>query len=109
MNILFEEKRRSIETAMVRDDVMNDESYRDRAVADMAAALRAQAEMLARQLASPRPDLLAVLPLEPAARASSTVAPPLVGEALTGIAGTSRIDDPQFERAVLKMADREGW
>ncbi len=44
LNHLFEEKRRSIETARWGNDGMSDESYLERAMADMAATLRAQAK-----------------------------------------------------------------
>ena len=109
MNLLFEEKRRSIETAMSRDDGMSEQSYLDRAMADMAATLRAQAEMLSRQMAPAGSTVVAALPQRQSIDPTVPAAPPQAQAAAIGAPAASRIDDPEFERAILKMADREGW
>ncbi len=109
MNLLFEEKRQSIETAVSRNDGMSDQSYLHRAVADMAATLRAQAEMLASQMVSNGPTIVAALPQEQAVHPTPTGAPPQAPAAAIGARSESKIDDPEFERAILEMADREGW
>lgn len=109
MNLLFEEKRRSIEAAMSGDDGMNNQRYLGRAVADMAATLRAQAEMMARQMTPTGPAVVAALPQEQIAPPTLTPASLRAPAAVIGAPAASRIDDPEFERAVLEMADREGW
>ncbi|WP_323768544.1 site-specific integrase [Antarctobacter sp.] len=109
MNLLFEEKRRSIETAMSRDDGMSDQSYLDRAMADMAATLRAQAEMMARQMASATPATVLAAPQEQVVAPDQKATPARAPAAKTAAPAKSRIDDPEFERAILEMADREGW
>ncbi|KUF11348.1 hypothetical protein AVJ23_06140 [Pseudoponticoccus marisrubri] len=109
MNLLFEEKRRSIEAVMSRGDRMSDQSYIDRAMADMAATLRAQAEMMARQMASPTSAPTVAQPQNPVAAPDMVATPAPAPVAKTGIRAKSRIDDPEFENALLEMADREGW
>ena len=64
MNLLFEEKRRSIEATMSGDDGMGDQQYLHCAKADMAATLPAQVEMLACQIGSTGPTVVAALPQE---------------------------------------------
>jgi hypothetical protein len=109
MNLVFEEKRRRVEAVMSRDDGMTDQSYLERAMADMAATLRAQAEMMARQMASEAPATGIAPPQQqvtgPAPSAKAPQAPTDAPRALA----SSRIDDPEFEQAILEMADREGW
>ena len=109
MNLLFEEKRRSIEAVMSRGYGMSDQCYLDRAMADMAATLRAQAEMMARQMASPTPAPMAAQPQNPVAAQDPGATPAPAPAAKTGPRAKSRIDDPEFERAILEMAEREGW
>lgn len=127
MTLLFEEQKRGIETALSGVERMSDERYIDRAMADMAATLRAQAEMMARQMvsvappASVAPIALAAPPapvakIAPEASARELDLPPTLPHApqrastATPVAQTpSILDDPEFERALLDMADRGGW
>ncbi len=76
LNLLFEEQRRRIEAAMAGEDGMSDQHFVERAMADMAAALRAQAEMLARQMSPTGPAVVAALPQEPSPPPISDAPPP---------------------------------
>jgi hypothetical protein len=83
MNLLFEEKRRSIEAFMSRGDGMSDESYLERAMADMAATLRAQAEMMARQIESPTPAPMVAQPQNPVSAQDPVATPARARDAQT--------------------------
>ncbi|SFB14790.1 Site-specific recombinase XerD [Poseidonocella pacifica] len=109
LNLLFEETRRRIETAMSSDDRPNDPRYLDRAMADMAATLRAQAEMMARQMAMPAPPVGAAVPPTSSPGPVRNGAPAPAPALERAAPGKSALDDPEFERAVLEMAGQEGW
>ncbi len=109
LNHLFEEKRRSIEIARSGDVGMSDQSYLERAMADMAATLRAQAEMMARQMEAGNPTVSVATSQAPMMVPAQTTTPPRVQPEANSTQSSNRIDDPEFERAILEMADREGW
>lgn len=88
---------------------MSDESYLERAMADMAATLRAQVKLMARQMEAGTSAVIAAPPQAPMAVPAQTASPPRVQPEASGAQFSSRIDDPEFECALLDLADREGW
>gem|GEM_PF-4709952 len=83
---------------------MEDQALHLKIMADLAETMRSQAKMLAENQVE-----LSHSRTEPQTRAASLNA--MSGPNSVQLSNTtvSKLDDPEFERALLEMADKEGW